>query len=160
LGRLLRDERTAFVRGLPPVTTCAAAFAVVATLGYWAHRAGNWPGAPAALVVMTRPAHEVWAGAWWTLVTSAFLHVAEPHLLFNVYWMWRLEAPAERLVGSWRWAAFFVASAAFASWVQLVAGDVTGIGLSGVGYAAFGLAWRRSKTDRRWREILRPGDPA
>jgi membrane associated rhomboid family serine protease len=84
--------------------------------------------------------YEVWDGAWWGLITSALVHVEPWHLLFNLYWFWLLGGALERSVPAWKWIAFFLASAWISSGVQLALGD-TGIGLSGVGYALFGLGW-------------------
>jgi membrane associated rhomboid family serine protease len=80
----------------------------------------------------------------WRLLTTVFPHVNILHLVFNLYWLWRFGQIVE--AWSWRFAGFFVVVA-----VGPLAADFLvsrgGIGLSGVGYALFGLlyALRRDK---------------
>src|SRR5678815_297016 len=41
------------------------------------------------------PPHRIWEGAWWSLVSSAVIHLALWHVAFNVYWLWELDGAAE-----------------------------------------------------------------
>jgi len=88
-----------------------------------------------------QPAFEVWRGKPWALLTSPLVHVELWHLVFNLYWLWILGRPVEGVLGPLRMAGFVLASALVSSAAQLAWSDQTGIGLSGVGYALFGLAW-------------------
>src|SRR5262249_30947401 len=88
-----------------------------------------------------QPAFEVWRGKPWALLTSPLVHVELWHLAFNLYWLWILGRPVEGVLGPLRMAGFVLASALVSSAAQLAWSDQTGIGLSGVGYALFGLAW-------------------
>src|SRR5688500_18062279 len=45
------------------------------------------------------PANSIWEGDYWALVTSAFVHLALWHLVFNVYWLWVLGSHMERAIG-------------------------------------------------------------
>jgi GlpG protein len=117
--------------------TCAAC--VVMTLGYWmSGRDGPRWGA--------LPAEAVWSGNYGTLLTSTFVHGDWIHLAFNLLWLWRLGGLVEATLGRLEWAGFCVAAALVASGVELAVFGDTGIGMSGVVYALFGLAWgaRRS----------------
>jgi GlpG protein len=122
-----------------PVTLIVALAAVVATLLY-----GTDPTGEIRYLIAERV--PVWQGQVWRLFTTVFPHVNLLHLVFNVYWLWRFGRVVETWMGSWRFAGFFVLVA-----VGPLAADFLfsqgGIGLSGVGYALFGLlyALRRDK---------------
>jgi rhomboid protease GluP len=87
------------------------------------------------------PAQMIWRGAYWGLVTSAFVHIQVWHIAFNLYWLWIFGRVLETAIGPLRWMAFFLGSATVSSAAQLAATGETGIGLSGVLYAAFGFLW-------------------
>lgn len=143
-----------------PVTTGVGVGAAAATLLWWSALRSSSLSQEEFRDLFWQPGHEIWSGAWWTLVTSAFIHVDLMHLAFNLYWMYRLVVECERRTGPLRWGAFFVATTALSSFAELVVSDDTGIGLSGFAYAAFGFAWRRSATDPRWNGVIRPTDPS
>lgn len=83
---------------------------------------------------------DIFNGAYWALVTTAFVHVQPIHLLFNLYWLWHLGGAFERQFGPLKWLAFVLAAAWVSSGIELYAGS-SGIGMSGVGYALFGFGW-------------------
>jgi len=87
------------------------------------------------------PGERVWAGACWSLVTSAFVHLALWHVTFNVYWLWVFGGAVERTLGPLPYLAFVVVAAAVSSSVQLAVSDTTGHGASGIVYSLFGLMW-------------------
>ena len=78
------------------------------------------------------PADAVFNGAWWGLVTSAFVHIEIWHLAFNMFWLWSLGSRLERAIGSWPFLGFCLMSAFVSSSLQLAVSDATGIGASGV----------------------------
>lgn len=84
--------------------------------------------------------YDVFSGAYWGLVTSAFVHVEPIHLLFNLYWLWFIGGALERSIGPLRWIVFCAFAAFVSSGIQLLSGE-SGIGFSGVGYALFGFGW-------------------
>lgn len=120
------------------VVACAAAiliFVGVSSLGpnpSWS-QVGKWG---------YLPAEQIWGGAFWGLISTAFVHFQLWHLAFNLYWLWRLGRPVERWAGSVKWIVFVLCAAVVSSAAQLVVSDDTGIGASGVVYALFGLLWR------------------
>src|SRR5262245_61685631 len=77
---------------------------------------------------------QIWHGAVWGLLTSAFVHVAFFHLLFNLLWARDLGSLLEPDMGAMRYLGFVVASAVVSSGWQLLASGSTGIGYSGIVY--------------------------
>jgi membrane associated rhomboid family serine protease len=127
-------------RKVPSVVTLIAALAAnAATLLY-----ATDPAGPVRYLIAERV--PVWEGQLWRLFTAVFPHVNLLHLAFNLYWLWRFGQVVETWMGSVRFAGFFVVVA-----MGPLAADFLvsqgGIGLSGVGYALFGLlyALRREK---------------
>jgi GlpG protein len=102
------------------------------------------------------PAERIWDGALWALVSSAFVHVALWHLVFNVYWLWRFGGAVERTLGSVKFLVFVVAVAFLSSAFQLAVSGDTGIGASGVVYGLFGLMWRSKEKVPHFAEVLGP----
>jgi GlpG protein len=86
-----------------------------------------------------RGSEQIWEGAYWALIWSAFIHLELWHVAFNVYWLWILGTAVERTLGLKTFLGFVVASAFVSSSIQLGASDTTGIGASGVVYGLFGL---------------------
>ena len=122
-----------------PVTAGCCAIAVAIT-------------AASALGVDVEPLEataQIGRGQLWRLVTSAFVHVAFFHLLFNVFWMLDFGALVESRLGAMRTAGI-VLVLAFASSAFEYAVLRGGIGLSGVVYGLFGLLWMLSRNDPRF----------
>jgi len=86
------------------------------------------------------PENAIYQGQYWSLITSAFVHLEPLHLLFNLYWTWLIGGVFEKTFGPLRWLLFVIGTAFISSGLQLLSGQ-QGIGLSGVGYAFFGFAW-------------------
>ena len=101
---------------------------------------------------------KIWNGAYWALITSAFVHFDVIHLVANMYWMWVLGARLEQAIGAWRYLIFVLVAAVISSTCQLAVSDTTGIGMSGVVYAVFGFMWLTRHQYPRFREILHTGN--
>ncbi|MDC3985880.1 rhomboid family intramembrane serine protease [Polyangium jinanense] len=89
-------------------------------------------------------------GEPWRLVTSALPHADALHLIFNVAWLWTLGTMLEERFGSFRLLGLvllFAAGSAAAEYATFIGG----IGLSGVVYGLFGLAWVLDRADARMR---------
>jgi membrane associated rhomboid family serine protease len=84
--------------------------------------------------------HDLYSGAYWSLITSAFVHIQPIHLIFNLVWLWALGGAFENRFGPLAWLAFVLGSAFVSSGIELYGGNM-GIGMSGVGYALFGFGW-------------------
>jgi len=89
-------------------------------------------------------------GEPWRLVTSALPHADALHLVFNVLWLWTLGTMLEERFGSFRLLALVLLFAAGSSAAEY-ATFIGGIGLSGVVYGLFGLAWVLDRADARLR---------
>ena len=50
-------------------------------------------------------------GAYWQLVTSAFLHVEFTHLALNMIGVWLFGSLLERELGRWRFLSLYLVSA-------------------------------------------------
>ena len=83
---------------------------------------------------------DIYNGAYWALITTAFVHVQPIHLIFNLYWLWYLGGAFERHFGPLKWLIFVLSAAWVSSGIQLYSGT-GGIGMYGVGYALFGFGW-------------------
>ncbi|MCZ6573516.1 MAG: rhomboid family intramembrane serine protease, partial [Planctomycetota bacterium] len=116
---------------------------LVVCVAVWA---GIWySGDPDSEEVLYRhgyaDAWEIWDGAWWSLITSAFVHVDLIHVFFNMYWLWILGRVLERSIGPARSLGLIVLTAFVSSAAPLSISEDTGLGFSGVGYAVFGFMW-------------------
>ena len=100
------------------------------------------------------PANAVWDGAYWALISSAFVHFEIWHVAFNVYWLWVLGSRLETAIGSLPFLAFVVVSAFVSSSFQLAASGDVGIGASGVGYAIFGFMWPTRRRYPQFYQVL------
>jgi membrane associated rhomboid family serine protease len=122
-----------------PITITIIVAAVVASALYW-----SMP-TDAGRFLIAEPV-PVWRGQLWRLFTCVFPHGNPLHLIFNLYWIWRFGRVLEAWMGTWRYAGFIALTAFGSSAAQFLVAS-GGIGLSGVGYAFFGLlyALRRDK---------------
>ncbi len=93
------------------------------------------------LAIGSPEAIELYNGRYWGLLSSAFVHLQIWHVFFNVYWLWKLGIVVEAEFGMFRLAGFCLVAAIVSSSAQLVFSGTTGIGMSGVLYALFGLMW-------------------
>jgi membrane associated rhomboid family serine protease len=143
-----RHRSTVFLRW-PPVTTFVCVAAVVVTLLSWSHVGAvrQW--------LFASP-DEVWGGQLWRLFTSVFPHLNVIHLAFDVWFTWYFGKATERWMGSLRFAGFFVATAVGPLAAEVLAGG-TGAGLSGVGYALFGLLYALRRDEEFAAELMTPG---
>jgi rhomboid protease GluP len=96
-------------------------------------------------------------GQWWRIVTSAFLHGSEIHILFNMLALWQVGAFIELIFGTPRMAAIY-AFAMLGSGLAITyftPFDVT-IGASGAIFGLFGaLGVAALRLGERGRDILK-----
>ena len=86
-------------------------------------------------------AEDIWNGHVWGLVTTVFVHGSLWHILFNMIWLVQLGRILERTLPPAVYLGFIIAAAAVGSATELLVSGQTGIGMSGVVYAMFGLMW-------------------
>lgn len=124
---------------LPPVTMfLMGASIVVYVLGALSPRLNNtifenfalWPA-------------DVQDGAWWLLITTAFLHSGLMHILFNMWALYILGPGIERQIGSAPFAGLYLASALMGSVAYVAFNSGPAVGASGAVFGLFG-AWLAS----------------
>ena len=96
---------------------------------------------------------DIWNGRLWGLITPVFIHGSVFHLLFNMIWMVQLGRLLERSLPPAIYLLFLVAAAAVGSACELLLSGQTGIGMSGVVYAMFGLMWAGRGMYPAWASI-------
>jgi rhomboid protease GluP len=78
----------------------------------------------------------VWAGQYWRLLTSMFLHIGFLHIVLNVWFGFRICELAEKQLGSWRFLVLYLGSGIVGSAVSVIGHDALSAGASG---ALFGV---------------------
>src|SRR6266568_1320690 len=139
-------------RRVPWVTAAAcvamlAVFAVVSLI----------PGAaPFASWGYRGDAFQVWSGAAWVLLVSAFIHQALWHLALNIYWLWSLGRAIEAAFGSLLVGLLLITPAFVSSSFQLAIFDNVGVGASGMAFALFGFGWLARGKKQELRSTFTP----
>jgi membrane associated rhomboid family serine protease len=89
---------------------------------------------------VSRPA--VLEGDWWTLFTSAFLHLGILHIGFNMYALWLFGPIIEQLYGHVEYLILYLLCALGGSVLTIIAApDSAAVGASGAIFGLFGLAF-------------------
>ena len=101
---------------------------------------------------------DIWNGHLWGLVTTVFIHGGILHLLFNMLWLVQLGRILERTVPQVVYLTFMISAAAVGSATEILVSGTTGIGMSGVVYAMFGLMWAGRGAFPEWRTIATLGN--
>jgi rhomboid protease GluP len=100
------------------------------------------------------------AGEWWRILTSQFLHVHFPHLIFNLLALLLLGGLLEREFGSWRLLVLYMSSGIVGQIIGVVASPT--LVSSGASQAVMGLAGgvtmvsfgRAARNRTRWLIVL------
>ncbi|OPZ64688.1 MAG: Rhomboid protease GluP [Firmicutes bacterium ADurb.Bin506] len=79
------------------------------------------------------------AGEWWRLLTCMFLHSGVMHLAVNLYSLYNLGSLSERLFGSARFLAIYLASGLWGSIASTLLSDPMSVSIGASG-AVFGVA--------------------
>jgi GlpG protein len=101
-------------------------------------------------------AFQVWSGAAWVLLASAFIHQALWHLALNVYWLWTLGRAIEAAFGPLMAGLLLLTSALVSSSFQLAIFDNVGVGASGMVFAVFGFGWLARGKGAELRSVFTP----
>ncbi|HET7519994.1 MAG TPA: rhomboid family intramembrane serine protease, partial [Candidatus Limnocylindria bacterium] len=84
----------------------------------------------------------VLSGDWWTLFTSAFLHLGWLHIGFNMYALWLFGPIIEQLYGHIEYLVLYLLCALGGSVLTILAApDTAAAGASGAIFGLFGLAF-------------------
>lgn len=78
---------------------------------------------------------------WWRVISPAFIHFSELHIIFNLLWWWTLGRQLEGKFGSALLIGFVLVTAAFSNIAQLIVSGPSFGGLSGVVFAQLGFVW-------------------
>ena len=108
----------------------------------------------AILRILAPPPFLIWGGAVWGLATSAFVHLAWWHILFNMLCARDFGRAVEPDMGARRYVGFVLAAAVVGSGWELLASATTGIGFSGVVFALFGFMLARRRSRPAYQAIL------
>jgi GlpG protein len=101
-------------------------------------------------------AFQVWSGAVWVLLVSAFMHLALWHVALNVYWLWILGRVIEKAFGPVVLGLLLLTSAFVGSAFQLAIFDNVGVGSSGMVFALFGFGWLAKGKNAALKAVLTP----
>jgi membrane associated rhomboid family serine protease len=104
--------------------------------------------------ILAPSAFQIWGGAYWGLVTAAFVHFDFVHALFNMWWTKDFGRLLEPRLGVGKFILFIVCSAIVSSGWQLAVSNQTGIGFSGVVYSFFGYVLAARGRDPVYRAFL------
>ncbi|MBL8792589.1 MAG: rhomboid family intramembrane serine protease [Planctomycetia bacterium] len=116
----------------PYITYAVMLTSVATTLAFWS----KVPVVVDYLPMLPRTT--IWDGQVWRLFTTCFLHGDPLHLLFNLYWVWVFGSLLEQWLGPLRYTGLLVLFALGSSAAQFAV-EGPAVGLSGVGFAFFGL---------------------
>jgi GlpG protein len=96
----------------------------------------------------------IWSGAYWGLLTSAFVHFNLMHILFNMWWLKDFGSVLEPTMGRSKYIFFIIAAACAGSGAELAFTYQTGIGFSGVVYAMFGYIVAARSLQPLYQEVV------
>ena len=92
--------------------------------------------------------YEIYAGAYWGLITSSFLHVELWHIVSNIFWMLWLGIRIEPNSNKLHYIIFILMAAIISALSEFAFSHSSGIGLSGIVYAIFGFILIKSKREK------------
>lgn len=78
---------------------------------------------------------------WWRLITPAFIHFSEVHIIFNLLWWWTLGGQLEKRFGTSGLLTLFLLASLTSNLAQYWTSGTNFGGLSGVVYALVGFVW-------------------
>jgi len=96
----------------------------------------------------------IWSGAYWGLLTSAFVHFAFWHILFNMWWAREFGRVLEPTMGRGWYGLFILGAAVASSGAELAFSSTTGVGFSGVLYAMFGYGLVARRVEPRYERLI------
>ena len=147
-GRVTNSDQST----IPPITWLVIAICTVIFL--FANYSREFSNYDRVMDILVPSALDIWAGRYWGLLTSAFVHIAFWHILFNMWWAKDMGTLLETTMGRFRYVLFIVTSAVVSSGAELAVTGELGIGFSGVVYAMFGYMFASRDVVRSYRRIV------
>lgn len=146
-------RRKRAIDNTPYITYALIAASVVLTAAYWLsmEKATATSLISRLSVSGVRMESRIWEGSLYYFLINIFYHGSWAHLLFNMYWTYKLGVVLETTLPRYAYLGFIVGSAIISNGVELAIFGATGIGMSGVGYALFGLLWAGRGKYESWR---------
>jgi rhomboid protease GluP len=96
-------------------------------------------------------------GGWWRLITSCFIHMGIPHLLFNMYALVYIGLLLEPYLGKLRFAVAYLLTGVAASLTSLYMHDLTiSVGASGAIFGMYGVFLAMLTTNVVDKAVRRP----
>ncbi len=92
----------------------------------------------------------------WAMITTILVHGSWLHLLFNMIWLVQLGRILENTLHPLAYLGLVLAAAAVGSGCEILVSGETGIGMSGVVYAMFGLMWAGRTAFASWAAVATP----
>lgn len=159
------SPRSTLTPGPAWVTKVMLLLATLAALAHWSTTWGEpfvddaFPALRVPLQTcdgaLTAESDAVWSGQFWRLFTTIFPHANMIHLVFNAFFIWQFGAALETWMGSKRYVLFLLLTGFGSSAGQFLASG-PGIGLSGVGFAMFGLLFALRRQRDFAAELMQP----
>ena len=139
---------------IPLLTYALIAFSIVITLAsMYADSSSSLPFLHKLGAFGYATPDQIWSGRYYALFTTVFIHGSWMHLIFNMLWLYRLGLILEESLHPFTYLLFVLVAAAVGSGAELATSGQTGIGMSGVVYAMFGLMWAGRGRFPAWRSI-------
>ncbi|MBO8170826.1 MAG: rhomboid family intramembrane serine protease [Bacillaceae bacterium] len=82
---------------------------------------------------------DVLDGQIYRLWSYAFLHSGFEHFIFNVFFIYLIAPPVEKMLGKVKFILFFVVTVLFSALMIMMVGKGVSVGASGFGYGLFGF---------------------
>ncbi len=140
----------------PLLTSLLCVACVLLTGASWAAQWSHSPDLARFEYLGAESPEQIWDGHYWGLLTGTFLHANPLHLIFNLIWLYQLGSVLERSMNTLLYVLFLAAAAAVGSGCEMVLATTTGIGMSGVVYAMFGLMWAGRGRYPQWGAFATP----
>ncbi|MEP6755541.1 MAG: rhomboid family intramembrane serine protease [Chthonomonadales bacterium] len=136
---------------VPVITYVVIAICLVMTFAFLTAKPGTNDILGRLAAAGSPDANSIWSGNYFLLLTSVFVHLSIPHIVFNMIWFYQLGSTMEKSLGSVNFLLFFLISGLVSSGAQLAVEGNPGAGASGVVYALFALMWAGRLRYPEWR---------
>ncbi|MCX6378133.1 MAG: rhomboid family intramembrane serine protease [Armatimonadetes bacterium] len=146
-------RRKRATENVPYITYALIIASIILTAAYWLsmERSTATSLISQLSVQGVRMERLIWQGHLQYFLLNIFYHGSWAHLLFNMYWTYKLGSVLEVTLPRYAYLGFLVGAALISNGVELALFGQAGIGISGVVYALFGLLWAGRGKYESWR---------